>query len=284
MGRAVRKIQELEEEFAAPQGDLTENVGFSRRHATIVLGVFGAICCALAFSALLSHPAGAASPSLFVPGATEGPLVQGVLTGAQSAISTVSTSVVSTSVVSTSAVSTSVEVSPPLTNAASETTAPLISSLHGVNDLRPVQTLKPMVRPAVNSVTETAPPLVTVLSPALGQVIQPGVPFVVPIQLSTVGTRTAGTTIARRSEGSLASSVSPNAPVRSPVPFAPTPQAPVSPNSSATEGSVLVSGSNPLVGNRPLDLLLPAILSVGLILWLGRDSGILLDLRHSPPG
>jgi hypothetical protein len=285
MGRAVREILELEIEFAAPQGDDGGSYGFSRRLIAIVLGVFGGVCCALFLSILLSHAVGAATPALSVPGPSVGPAAQGILTATQSTISAVSTPIAP-----------AIDIAAPVADAASAAATPLVSALGGSTaslDIKPVQTLRqtviPVVSPAVTSVTAVVPPVVAALPPVLGQVVHTGLPLVLPGQPSTatpsraVAITTPATTSAS-AMNSLASSVIPNAPVRVPSPFAPTPQAPVAPSSAVADGSSPFSGSNPLLGHRPLDLLLPAILSIGLVLWLTRESGVLLDLRHSPPG
>ncbi len=285
MGTAVREIQGLEVEFAAPQGDHSGGLKLSRRLIAITIGLFGGVCCALVLSFLLSHPVAAAPPPLFSnPAPSVSPPAQGVLTVAQSTLLDVSSS----SAPGNAAAA-------PITNAVSATMAPLVSALHGTVDSKgtqPVQALRqtliPIIQPAVTSVTTAVTPVVTTLPPVLSQMVQSGLPFVLPSPsfMATAGRATSHATGPNTSaERSFASILSPKAPVRRPAPFAPTPQAPIAPTtSSVTEGSSPFSGGNPLVGDRPLDLLFPAILSIGLILWLGRDSGVLLDLRHSPPG
>jgi hypothetical protein len=277
----VREIQELQIELPAPPVG-SGAVARSRRVVIILAGVLGGIFCALVLSSLLAHPVGATvapSPGATLPSAF-------VHNTGQSAVSTVSTAVAPLGEAVSPIVQPAVAAVVPQvaqglpTGSATLQSVPQIltqtlGSTVGVTATSVPTAVTSLVTPLVNPVvTPLGTPLVTVVGPA------DAVGSRAPIISSPLHARTqhAPTLVPG------AASVPPNAPLAPASPIAPTTPIPFVPSGAAESGSSPALGSNPLGGHRSLDLLMPTTLSVRLLLGLSRDSGILLDLRHSPPG
>jgi hypothetical protein len=278
-GRAVREIQELQIEFPAPQVGSSALMGRARRLVIILGAVLGGIVCAIALSSLLAHPVGA----------TVAPSPQATLPPAAAVMHDTVRSAVSTAVAPVG------ETASPIVQPLVTVVAPQIAQVldTGSATLQSLpQTLTQTVSSTVGATTTAVPTAVTSVVTSLVT------PLVTPLATPVVG-QAAG---ALGSHASVISSpwhagpqhgpaftsravhIPPNAPSAPVSPTVPTPPVPFVPSGTTGSGSSPALGSNPLAGHRSSNLQLPTTLSVRLLLGLSRDSGILLDLRHSPPG
>ncbi len=248
----MRAIQELQVELPAPPDGRSGVSGRLRQLVSILVGVLGGLFCAIVLSTLLAHPVGAAVD----PGA-EGALPIAAIHDAL----------------------------PPAVPTGSAATTGAADAI-----VKPVVTA---VIPQVTLALRTGMSTLRPVAQTLTAVVLPPLASLVPVVTSAGGPRSpknlAPTPLPVRRRGAQvfvpqAKSFPRNVPLAPLSPNRPTTPVPFLPSGTTGSGSSSVPGNSLLAGHPPLDLPLPTTLSARLVLGLSRDSGILLDLRHSPPG
>jgi hypothetical protein len=263
----------------------------------LVIGSFFACGIAVVFSVLLAHPAGAAVPREQAGLST--PVRSTLADGGAAIVPSAPTppNAVPAAVLPTGDLTVATQ---PIAAAVASVTSPVLTGLVPV--AQPLDSVvAPITSPAVTALDPALQPVRQAVSPALGglgtfdpggpaasigPILQPVAQALTQLLALSPAQPGGGTThvAGAATTGALAASRAGTS-RHSPRPASPSPL-PVLPlvTASSADGAASPTGTNFLAANPPTELLLPALLGIGIAFWRRRPPRLLLDLRYAPPG
>jgi hypothetical protein len=257
----VLEIQEFQNEAPALHRWHRASLRNPWRVVALFVGIIGGFCCAVILSTLLAHPAGAA----VLPGPNGGLLSQPPDNVVQSVSSA--------------------------TTAIPDSASTPVNDVGGPRAATDLDLAQQTLSPAITTTLQPAalvlkPVIAAALNPVIRPVSESGLLSVLnsgqPSAHHTSATR--ATPQARPAATFMAFDTQPTAPMPIPTPNGPTPQVPVTPSGTNTDGSSPSFGSGALAGHPTLGLLMPAPIITWLLFGRSESPRLLLDLRTSPPG